>query len=108
MIEDFIKCERFGGRRPAPACVHFDRYKPCRRGCLTLAKWMKDNPDYEAIVAKAYGAKPKTFAAARVMTSKHSGKALPKEGTACKRCRFVAKTPRGLKVHMTRSHGVRT
>lgn len=105
MNEVFIDCERFGGRRPALACIHFDRYKPCRRYCKPLAKWMEDNPDYQKQVEAAFGVKSKQ--SPLMLASRSSGKLLPDRKLACPRCRFVAKTPRGLKTHQTRSHTVR-
>ncbi len=109
--EHFIDCTRFGGKRPAPACVHFDRYKSCRRWCTTLRKHMEDTPDFLEKVEKVYTKKKNAAAEEYVqqqlfMPTKHSGKGLPDPELSCKVCKFVARSPRGLRIHMKRTHKV--
>lgn len=96
----FIGCSRFGGTRCALGCAHFDRYKACRRDCKTLEAFMKDaeNEDLEKQVKLYYADKTSP------MPSRYSCKGLPLQEFRCKYCRFVAKSSRGLKKHVTMSH----
>jgi len=105
LIEDFIECHRFGGKRPASACVHFDRYRLCRRHCTALKAFLKDRPNFIEDTKKEREApKVKIIQTLLFDDAKHSGKNLPDPILSCDRCRFVAKSVRGLKVHRTRSH----
>jgi hypothetical protein len=109
--EHFIECERFGGKRPAPACVHFDRFKTCRRWCTALRKHMEKTPSFLEKVTAIYSPKKEStteeyFQHQLFMPRKHSGKGIPDPELGCKICKFVAKSPRGLRTHMTRTHKV--
>ncbi len=95
----FIRCERFGGTRCALGCAHFDRYRGCRKNCKDLENFMKETPDLESMVKEYYDKNPSEF-----LTSVNSCKGLPLQEYRCKYCRFVAKSERGLKKHMTMSH----
>jgi hypothetical protein len=100
----FIGCNRFGGTRCALSCAHYDRYRGCRKTCKTLEEFMKSavedgTPDLETMVKDYHKDKPPSS-----MPSKHSCKGLPLQEFKCKYCKFVAKSGRGLKKHMTMSH----
>ncbi len=108
-LEHFIACPRFGGRRPAPACMHYDRYRLCRKKCKSLEAFIKKNPSSPELV-KAIQAKetaetryeqPSLF-----LPTKFSGKNLPDFALQCRLCVFVGKTERGLKIHLKRKHRV--
>ena len=95
--EDFIECPRFGGTRPAPACVYYDRYKACRKTCASLEKHLKVNP---GLVGKALKKKKR-----KAEKSIFAGKGLPNSKLRCPYCtKFIAKSIRGLKTHCTRTH----
>ena len=74
-----IGCHRFGGKRNALACAHFDRYRGCRRRCKTLEEAMKSSEDFIEHVKAVYG----EFES--LLPSKHSLKGLPLEpfGVSC-------------------------
>jgi len=110
MLEHFIECPKFGGKRPAPACIHYDRYKACRRKCKSLEAYTDAHPDYQEIVEKQY-AKPKEgdFIQSTLfggLQAKHSGKGVPDSELACHLCSFVGKSSRGLHIHLRRTHKV--
>jgi hypothetical protein len=108
VLDHFIECPRFGGRRPATACVHFDRYKVCRRYCDSLRAYLKSHPGFvektKEVFAAAENVVGTTGIQLDLIPSKHSGKHVPDPELACTLCRFVAKSARGLKSHRTRSH----
>jgi hypothetical protein len=108
VFDHFIECPRFGGRRPATACVHFDRYKFCRRHCSALKEHLAKHPNFVEFAKKVFAEQEdqaKTVGIQlELIPSKHSGKKVPDPALACTRCKFVAKTARGLKTHKTRTH----
>lgn len=99
--ETTIKCMRFGGYRYAASCVSFDRYRACRRRCPTLQKLMEDEPDFATKTAEKMKDRPEQ----PLLSAKFAGSNLPDAKLACRYCNFIAKTERGLRVHMKRSHG---
>lgn len=101
-----ISCPRFGGTRFATACVHYDRYRGCRRGCPDLAKHMKEFPNLVEI-AKEWFANHDDKPIFAAMSSKFSGKGVADPQLRCRYCRFVGKSPRGLRIHYSRTHGVK-
>lgn len=94
----YIGCHRFGGKRNALACAHFDRYRGCRRRCKSLEEVMKTTETFVEDVKSTYEVRQS------LLPSKHSLKGLPLEPFRCQVCDYVAKSSRGLKAHMTRSH----
>lgn len=99
LIKDhFIKCPRFGGSRLSLACVHFDRYRSCRRTCNCLREHIKSHPDLLEISTKEYKVKES------LMTAKFSGKNLSNPELRCKHCDFEGRSALGLKMHIGRRH----
>ena len=94
----YIECSRFGGKRNALSCAHFDRYRGCRRRCKSLEGAMKANEEFVDKVKHVYEAR-ESF-----MSSKHSLKGLPLEPLRCQICDYVGKSVKGLSIHMKRSH----
>jgi predicted Zn-ribbon and HTH transcriptional regulator len=94
----YIGCPRFGGSRFSLSCAHLDRRKGCRRYCATLKKKMEERPDFIESMKEVYKESPST------LPSKYSGKGLPIQPFQCDYCGFVAKSDRGLKSHITKSH----
>lgn len=109
-LREFIDCNRYGGRRPAGSCVHFDKYKSCRRHCSALKQHLAQNPGFVEEVQKRFEAKeegaPGPCQLNLLMAAKHSGKNVPDPELACTSCNFVARTVRGLKTHRTRAHKI--
>ena len=105
-----ISCDRFGGTRPAVSCVHFDRYRSCRRGCLSLKKLLTERPDFAKTVEDYFEQRAEkariTGGGLFECKSNQSGKNLPDPVLGCKFCNFVGKSPRGLRIHMRRTHKV--
>jgi hypothetical protein len=107
--EFYISCSRFGGRRYALSCVHFDKYRTCRRRCVGLQLLLNNTPEFlekskeyfKERDLKREGLLIKTFFD---MKHEHSGKQLPDPHLACNFCNFIAKTERGLRIHRKRSH----
>lgn len=101
----YIKCPRFHGCRSAAACVLFDRYKICRRRCKSLEAHLKKHPELTEKV-KGYLEKRKEKKERRnfLRDWKFFGKNLPGNKFNCKLCDFVARSERGLKIHMKRTH----
>lgn len=100
----FVSCPRFGGTRMAPVCVHADRYRFCRRSCSSIEKLLKDRPDFLEEAKDFYEkyAKDKNLKAPTTKSwIKHGA---PKPKISCPHCSFKAKSERGLKAHITRSH----
>lgn len=106
-IEVTLPCSRFGGTRPAVCCVHFDRYRNCRRNCSELKKLLIQRPDFAKLVEDYFAErskKPVSEGGLFECKSSQSGKNLPDPLLGCKYCNFIAKSPRGLKIHMRRTH----
>lgn len=100
-IDIFIKCPRFGGTRNGLACAHYDRYRACRRTCESLAELIKKYEDFDGKVSSCF-AERSSF-----MTSRSSCKFLPVEKESefkCVGCGYLAKSARGMRSHITRSH----
>jgi hypothetical protein len=96
----YISCPRFGGKRLIVACAHFDRFVSCRRECPSLKKALVDVLGFEDKVKKVYEELGrKTYG-----PSTKSCKYLPNKPFGCKFCNFTAKSERGLKIHMRRTH----
>ena len=118
ILEHFIECPKFGGKRPAPACMHYDRYKSCRRNCKSLEAYVKANPNYQEVVEKHYTkkhcdedkpAQQGLFVQTTLLgglQAKHSGKNIPDYELACHLCSFVGKSKRGLYIHLRRTHKI--
>jgi hypothetical protein len=103
-MEHYVDCPKFGGTRQAPACIHFDRYKPCRRNCKSIRNHLEKYPDFPKIVAEYFSVREKENPGIFTMGSKYAGKNLPDPELACRYCKFIAKTVRGLRIHYKRSH----
>lgn len=96
-----IPCYKYGGVKPAVACCVNDRYRFCRKRCKPLEEKLQENPSLKEDADKyAVEKRPRLF------TMSFVNKNLPstKSELRCHRCGFIAKTPRGLKTHMTRNH----
>lgn len=110
ILEHFIECPKFGGKRPAPACMHYDRYKSCRRNCKSLEAYVKVNPNYQEVVEKHYAKKQECDFVQKTLfgglQAKHSGKNIPDYEMACHLCSFVGKSTRGLYIHLKRTHKI--
>lgn len=98
--EHYISCPRFGGRRLALSCVHYDRYRGCRRNCVSLKKHLAEHGNLKELVEEHF-ADRETF-----LPSNNSGKNVPDPERACKFCDFVGKSVRGLMIHYRRTHNV--
>ncbi len=94
----YIGCNRFGGKRNAHACAHFDRYRGCRRRCKSLEEVLASTETFTDDVKSIYEGRQS------LLPAKHSLKGLPLEPFRCPLCDYVAKSLRGLKAHKTRSH----
>lgn len=109
-LEHFIECPKLGGKRPAPACIHYDRYRSCRRKCKSLEAYVKANPNYKEVVEEHYNKnKDGSFIEATLfasLPSKQSGKNIPDFDLACHLCSFTGKSKRGLCIHLRRTHKV--
>ena len=84
--EHYIKCDKYGGRRLAPACIHFDRYKSCRRRCSSLEKYLTAHPEIKEDLDYFYKHRENMM-----LSSKFAGKFLPDSKLSCKYCDFTAK-----------------
>lgn len=100
--QHFIACPATGGTRCAACCVYFDRYKGCRRHCASLNKHLTANPTLIEEVRKYYEEKKKTKP--QEDANKFFGQFLPTPELNCMFCKFIAKSARGLKIHMRRTH----
>jgi predicted RNA-binding Zn-ribbon protein involved in translation (DUF1610 family) len=96
----YIGCPRFGGKRLAIACAHFDRFAACRRNCQPLSTAISTFEDFETAVKNAYENTGRRIYG----PSKKSCRHLPNQKYRCPKCDFVAKSERGLKSHTTRTH----
>jgi len=97
----YIGCLRFGSKRFAMACAHYDRFRGCRKRCKSLEEAMKADPDFIQHVEEAYRDRQ------MLLPCRHSCKGLPLEEDnpyKCTKCGYVAKSIRGMKSHATRSH----
>ena len=112
LVNHFISCSRFNSTRCALCCVVFDRYKVCRRHCKELKGHLKEHPDLAETARQQFEeSKNKNINSGNLFTigdkGKFAGKNLPDEVLGCKICDFTAKSERGLRVHMRRSHKFR-
>jgi len=99
-----IDCPRFGGVRLAASCCTQDRYKSCRRRCKVLAQHLKEYPNLPNMAKDHYKVRYKD-STLMLCYMKSAGKNLPPDPTLeCRLCGFVAKSLRGLKTHMGRTH----
>ena len=110
-MEDSIFCPKYGNWRHAVNCVLDDRYKTCRKTCGALEAHIKQNEGFILRAKKklrSIRAKKKNLFNL-FHNRKFALKGLPDFDHACRafRCSFIAKTVRGLKSHITRSHGGR-
>lgn len=82
--------------------MHFDRYRLCRKKCKSLEAFLKKTPDAKELLKPAQEREKgkERF----VQLSLFSGRNLPDADLRCKSCDFTAKSPRGLKVHRSRTH----
>lgn len=107
--DHYIECPRIGGSRCAACCVFYDRYKACRRHCASLRKHLLVYPDLPDKARQHFEERKKdTKTLSHTLDSelyKSAGTNLPTEKFGCSLCKFIAKSERGLKVHMKRSHG---
>ena len=101
-----LDCSRFGGRRCAVSCVHLDRYRVCRRHCASLRDHLGINPGFMEDVNTYYKNKDliKSTHLPLLLKHEYTGKYLPDAKLACTYCDFIAKSERGLKIHLKRSH----
>jgi hypothetical protein len=103
-LDSYIACPKFGGYRTAPACIVLDRYRICRRKCTSLERYLKDHPEG----AKEAEDAAKHKSPALIKVSHHAGQSLPDAALRCSVCLYQARSERGLKTHLTRSHKRKT
>lgn len=100
-IDIFIKCPRFGGTRNGLSCAHYDRYRGCRKSCESLAGLIVKYEDFAGAVRECFSERHS------YMTARSSCKNLPVEEESdykCEACGYIAKSARGMRAHLTRSH----
>jgi len=100
--EHYIACPLTSGTRCAACCVYFDRYKGCRRHCASLNQHLKANPTLIEEVTKYYERKKSDKPSDT--SNKFFGQFLPSPELNCPYCKFIAKSARGLRVHLRRTH----
>jgi len=100
--EHYVACSAHGGTRCAACCVYFDRYKGCRRHCASLNQHLKANPTLMEEVTEYYENKKKGKTPEN--GSKFFGQFLPDPVLSCTYCKFIAKSVRGLRIHLRRTH----
>lgn len=99
-----IDCPKFGGKRASDACIVFDKYKVCRKTCQSLSKFLVDNPEAEKKAGESIAKLKKRGAI--LSGAKMAGKNLPnrRPKVVCKECGFIARSLRGLKMHLKNAH----
>lgn len=106
-----IPCPQTGGSKSVHACCVLDRYRRCRKKCRSLANYLKEHPEIKN-EAESYVKKTRQDSTGWLFkTLQHANEGLPNTNPELQcthsGCEFVAKSKRGLKVHMTRTHGVK-
>lgn len=96
----YIRCPRYGGRRAAPACIIYDRYKRCRKTCKSLEKHLEEHPDLVKEAKDLLEKKSPTLRQGALF----AGRDLPDGELRCEGCGFQANSLRGLKLHKAKSH----
>jgi len=84
--------------------VSYDRYKACRRHCPSLRVITKELPDIVKIAEAYFAKKSQVEEGKDLFGVRYIGKNLPDADLGCKICKFIAKSPRGLRIHMKRTH----
>lgn len=85
--------------------MSYDRYKACRRHCSALRGILDIEKDLIAVAEEYF--KKKTIgkeAEGDLFGTKYIGKNIPDAQLGCKFCSFIAKSERGLRIHMKRTH----
>lgn len=86
--------------------MSYDRYKACRRHCAALKEVLDKEPDLVAQADEYFKKKTQEKEVVDLFGTKFLGKNLPDAIFGCKMCAFIAKSERGLRVHMTRTHKI--
>lgn len=88
--------------------MSYDRYKACRRHCAALRVHIESHPELIE-QAKDYFKKKTEDNEEKsdLFGVKYIGKNLPDARLGCKMCSFIAKSERGLRIHMKRTHKVK-
>lgn len=86
--------------------MSYDRYKACRRHCSALKEMIATVPDLVDKATEYFQKKTQSPEGVDLFGVKYLGKNLPDELLACKICDFIAKSERGLKIHMKRTHKI--
>lgn len=103
--DHYIDCPIMQGKRCAACCVYFDRYKGCRRHCASLNQHLKTSPTFMEEVTQYYETKKSNSKKETEGETKFFGQFLPSPELNCPYCKFIAKSARGLRVHLRRTHG---
>ena len=88
--------------------MSYDRYKACRRHCSALRAILDIEKDLVAVAEEYF--KKKTIgkeAEGDLFGTKYIGKNIPDAQLACRFCSFIAKSARGLRIHLKRTHKVK-
>ena len=88
--------------------MSYDRYKACRRHCTALRALLEKEPDLVAQAEEYFSKKAKGKEELDLFGAKYIGKNLPDAVLGCKNCPFIAKSERGLRIHMKRTHRIDT
>jgi hypothetical protein len=80
--------------------VSYDRYKTCRRHCSILKEVLDKHKDLINIAKEYFEQKKATIRG----DTKFLGENLPDNLLGCNICNFIAKSERGLRIHMRRTH----
>lgn len=100
-----MQCPRYGGTRSALCCVSYDRYKACRRHCTALRAILDIEKDLVAVAEEYFKNKTKgKNVEGDLFGTKFLGKNIPDPALGCRFCSFVAKSERGFRIHMKRTH----
>jgi hypothetical protein len=88
--------------------VSYDRYKACRRHCTALRAILDIERDLVAVAEEYFKKKAKEKdVEGDLFGTKYIGKNIPDATLGCKFCSFIAKSERGLRIHMKRTHKVK-
>ena len=80
--------------------MSYDRYKACRRHCSILKEVLDEHKELVNIAKEYFEQKKKAITG----DTKFLGENLPDNLLGCNICNFIAKSERGLKIHMKRTH----
>jgi hypothetical protein len=88
--------------------VSYDRYKTCRRHCSILRALLEQHKELLLEAKEYFESKKKdnTDPFPVLEDTKFLGENLPDNTLGCMICNFIAKSPRGLKIHLKRTHKI--